>query len=40
MKKKSTKARNRQRWNFSWKQWGRYRKQRALDKAHRKEMHG
>ena len=38
MKKKSTKARNRQKWNFSYAQWGRYRMQRDLDRAHKKEV--
>lgn len=38
MKKKSTKARNRQKWNFSYAQWGRYMKQRSLDRDHKKEI--
>lgn len=38
MKKKSTKARNRQKWNFSYAQWGRYMMQRDLDKQHKKQM--
>lgn len=29
VRKKSTKARNRQKWNFSYAQWGRYRKAHA-----------
>jgi hypothetical protein len=38
MKKKSTKSRNRQKWNFSWAQWGRYKKHQSLLKDHRKEI--
>ena len=38
MKKKSTKARNRQKWNFSYAQWGRWEKARALEEQDDEEI--